>query len=93
MRVVLNVASVLLLTFLLVRLDEWSDTVAGAVNAFSQTALWVWFRSAFGVHGPEDEQTLMMATLVGVALVFSMALVWAVNRAASRLVSGSDAAS
>ena len=33
---ILNTVSVLLLTFLLVRLDSWSDTVASAVNAFSQ---------------------------------------------------------
>ena len=83
---ILNTASVLLLTLLLVRLDTWSDAVASAVNAFSQTAAWVWFRSALGVHGPENEQDLMIALLAVAALAVSVAAIWAINRFVSGIV-------
>ena len=80
MRAVLNTVSVLLLTFLLVRLDDWRDTFASAVNAFSQTAPWISFRSTLNVCGPESEQDLMIASITVAAFVTSILVVWAVNR-------------
>ena len=81
MRATVNILCVLLLTFLLTRLDSWSDTASAAVNAFSQTAMWVWFRSSLGVHGPENEETLMIGLIISVAFFVSIGVVWGLNKA------------
>ncbi len=76
----LNVLAICILTFLLVRLDAWSDSVADAVNAFSQTQIWFAIRTFFNVSGAEAEEDLMLMLYTACALLLSIVTVYVVNR-------------